>query len=75
MEGSPPDGYRVRPDPAYLIRGDCLYSDAVDWDPSVHQLTPDFREHLLAGHIAADFCFPLVVGKTWGAPGRLAPAR
>jgi hypothetical protein len=68
VEGSPHEGYRVRSDPAYLIRGDCLYSDEVDWEPSVRQLTLEFREHLSAGHVAPDFCFPLVVGKTWGAP-------
>jgi hypothetical protein len=66
--GSLPLGYRVNPQPAFLIRGDCLYSNAVGWEPSVHQLTPEFREHLSAGHISADFCFPLAVGKTWGAP-------
>jgi hypothetical protein len=68
VEGSPHEGYRVRSDPAYLIRGDCLYSDEVDWEPSVHLLTLEFRERLLAGHVAPDFCFPLAVGKTWGAP-------
>jgi hypothetical protein len=54
---------------AYLIRGDCLYMfRGVDWKHLGHQLTPALREDLLAGHIAADFCFPLAVGKTWGAP-------
>jgi hypothetical protein len=68
IEGSPPEGYRVRPDPAYLIRGDCLYSDGVDWEPLDRRLTPAYRGGLIAGHISPDFCFPLVVGKTWGAP-------
>jgi hypothetical protein len=68
MEGSPPTGRRVNASPAYLIRGDCLYSDGVGWEPLNHELTPAYHEDLLAGHIAADFCFPIVVGKTWGAP-------
>jgi hypothetical protein len=68
VESSPRAGYRVDQDPAYLIRGDCLYLSYVDWEPPHHQLTPEFREHLFAGHIAADLCFPLVVGKMWGAP-------
>jgi hypothetical protein len=67
-EGSPPMGYHVNAYPAYLIRDDCLYVNDVDWDPVSHQLTPAFRKDLFAGHIAADFCFPLVAGKTWGAP-------
>jgi hypothetical protein len=68
VEGLPPAGRRVDPDPAYLIRGDYLYMSYVDWNPARHQLTPEFRAHLFAGHLSADFCFPLVVGKTWGAP-------
>jgi hypothetical protein len=55
-------------DRAFLIRGDCLYSTEVEWDPQSHQLKKEFREDLLAGHLSADFCFPLVTGKTWGAP-------
>jgi len=66
-EGSPPPApYRVEPNPAHLIRGDCLYMN-VDWEPRDHQLNPAYREGVLAGQIAADFCFPLVAGKTWGA--------
>jgi hypothetical protein len=68
MEGAPPTGRAVDPNPAYLIRGDCAYLTYVEWNPRDHQLTPAFRQHLLAGHLAPDFCFPLVVGKTWGAP-------
>ncbi len=68
MEGSPPEGWRVEEERAYLIRTSCLYVNGVDWDPSRRQLTPAFRQDLLAGHIAADFCFPLAVGRTWGAP-------
>jgi hypothetical protein len=76
--GSPPPEYRANaPDGAYLIRGSCLYSSEVEWNPMNHKLTPGFRDELLAGHLSADFCFPLVAGKTWGAPhfmGWRAPA-
>ena len=65
-EGSPPTGSSVNPNPAYLIRGDCLYAD-VNWNPSAHQLTADFLKELDAS-LSPDFCFPLVVHKTWGAP-------
>lgn len=68
VDGSPPAGYHVTGDFAYLIRGDCLYSSEVDWEPLNHHLTPAFSEELFAGHLAADFCFPLVVHKMWGAP-------
>jgi len=69
IAGSPPLGYRTdSPDPGYLIRDGCLYSAEVEWDPEGHQLTPQFREELLAGHMAPDFCFPLTADKTWGAP-------
>ena len=76
-EGSPAMGYRVDPDPAFLIRGDCLYRlGARDWERSAHQLTPEFRKWLGVGEISADFCFPLTVHKTWGAPnwGGIRPA-
>ncbi len=75
VEGSPRPDYRVKPDPAFLIRGDCLYSDEVSWDPQNHRLNPDFLKRLTAGYFAPDFCFPLAVGKTWGAPhwGERAP--
>ena len=66
VEGSA--GYRVNPEPAVLIRGDCVYSSEVDWKAQEHQLTAAFREELAAGHLAPDFCFPLGKGKTWGAP-------
>ena len=66
-EGSP--GYAWQPNPAYLIRGDCLYRlGARDRELAAHQLTPDFLKSLGAGEISADFCFPLVAHKTWGAP-------
>ena len=67
-DGSPPTGWRVNASPAYLIRGDCLYSDGVGWEPLNHKLTAAYREDLLAGHISPDFCFPFVVHRTWGAP-------
>jgi hypothetical protein len=68
-------GYRVNANPAYLISGDCLYA-AVDWNPSAHQLTPYFLKWLGVGEFSPDFCFPLVVHKTWGAPnwGGIRPA-
>ena len=58
------------PNPAYLIRGDCVYASygEVGWDPSTHQLTPDFRKGLGIGYVSPDFCFPFAVYKTWGAP-------
>ncbi len=46
-EGSPPTGWRVNPNPAYLLRGDSLYAE-VDWDPSAHRLTPDSLRGLRA---------------------------
>ncbi len=36
-------------------------------DPRRHQLSPEFRQELSAGHLSPDFCFPLTTGKTWGA--------
>jgi hypothetical protein len=77
LDGSPPVGYRVNPDPAFLIHGDCLYRlSAHDWDRSAHQLTPEFRKWFAVGEISADFCFPLTAHKTWGAPnwGGIRPA-
>ena len=69
IEGSPPpDWIDPERERAYLIRGDCLYGSEVEWESRDHHISTAFREDLLAGHVAADFCFPLVVGKTWGAP-------
>jgi hypothetical protein len=79
-EGSPPKEWRVDavdPNPVYLIRGDCLYKlGADDWEPSTRQLSSDFLKWLGDGEISADFCFPLVVHRTWGAPnwGGIRPA-
>ena len=69
VEGAPREGYRVGPDAAYLIRGDCLYASygEAGWNQSTHQLTPDFRNGLSAGYLSPDFCFPLEVHKAWGA--------
>jgi hypothetical protein len=70
-------GNRVIPDPAFLVHGDCLYRlGANDWEPSAHQLAPEFIKWLGVGEISADFCFPLIVHKTWGAPnwGGIRPA-
>jgi hypothetical protein len=68
IEGSPRG--RVDPNPAYLIRGDCLYAEygETGWDPQTHQLTADFRKALDVGYVSPDFCFPLAVRKKWGAP-------
>jgi hypothetical protein len=69
IEGSPPpDWVHSERERAYLIRGDCVYLSELDGDPHDHQLARAFRQDLLAGHLSADFCFPLVVGKAWGAP-------
>jgi hypothetical protein len=79
IEGSPPPDAALSPSPtltaapspAYLIRGDCLYGPEygeAGWNPSDHQLTPDFRKGLNVGWLAPDFCFPLVAHKRWGAP-------
>jgi hypothetical protein len=68
LDGSPRSDYRVAPNPAYLIRADCLYSDEVSWDPLTHQLTPGFLKGLRDGYVSPDFCFPFVIHKTWGAP-------
>jgi hypothetical protein len=76
-EGSPRRGYRVDLDPAYLIQGDCLYRLGTgNWEPSYRRLSPDFLTWLSVGEISADFCFPLVMHKTWGAPnwGGIRPA-
>ena len=77
VDGALPVGYRVNPNPAFLIHGDCLYRLGTnDWEPSAHQLTPEFLKWLGVGEISADFCFPLIAHKTWGAPnwGGIRPA-
>jgi hypothetical protein len=71
IEGSPPTGGLVNPNPAYLIRGDCLYTTEVNWDPSAHQLTPDFLKGL-GLYLSPDFCFPLVMHKTLGRTSWIA---
>jgi len=79
IDGSPPPNAALSPsptltaapNPAYLIRGDCLYGPEYGedgWNPSDHQLTPDFRKGLSIGWLAPDFCFPLLPHKRWGAP-------
>ena len=68
--GALPPGYRLDwadRDIPYFIRDNCLYVDEVSWDPQRHQLSPEFRQELSAGHLSPDFCFPLTTGKTWGA--------
>ena len=57
---------QVDSNPAYLIRGNCLY--AASWDPRTHQVTQDFRKSLDVGYVSPDFCFSLTVRKKWGAP-------
>src|SRR5450631_1603899 len=64
--GAPPPRYPPDYAEAYLIRGDCVYLRFVKWDQRDHQLTPAYRQDLLAGRYAPDFCFPLATGKTWG---------
>lgn len=68
---SPSPTLTAAPSPAYLIRGDCLYGpeyEEAGWNPSDHQLTPDFRKGLSVGWLSPDFCFPLAAHKRWGAP-------
>jgi len=68
-EGALPPSYIAYPDEvAYLVRGNCVYTREVDWNPQRHQLTADFVKLLDRGAYSADFCFPLVTGETWGAP-------
>ncbi len=64
-EGESP-AWPVNPDRAYLLHGDCLYQD-VSWDSATHQLTADFRQGL-GTYLSPDYCFPLALRKTWGAP-------
>jgi hypothetical protein len=66
---SPHFELRIGPDEAWLIQGDCLFQLRKEyWTPSDHQLKPEFRKALSGGQVSADFCFPLKVGKAWGAP-------
>lgn len=79
IAGALPPGIRkdwADRDLPYLIRGNCLYSDEVTWDSQTHMLSPEFQKELSAGHMSPDFCFPLTVGQTWGAPNymNLRPA-
>jgi hypothetical protein len=70
MSGHPPPEYwTVGPDRdrAYLIRGNCLYLRWSEWDPIRRQLKQSYHNDLFAGRLAADFCVPLVIGKTWCA--------
>ena len=67
--GSVPPTVHIQPNPAYLIRNNCIYESEVAWNPTTHQLTETFRQGLLAGEYAPDFCFPLTAGKTWGHEG------
>ena len=68
VEGTPGTGYREMLDQMYLVRGNRLYRSPLSFTQPDHQLTRTFREDLLAGHLAADFCFPLTDAMTWGAP-------
>jgi hypothetical protein len=68
--GAPPNGWRVSPTSAYLIRGNLLYAPEyaeTGWNPATHTLTRQFVEGLRT-FSSPDFCFPLSVSKTWGAP-------
>ena len=66
-EGDQHAGSRVDLSSAYLLRGDCLYTTWVDWQPRDHTLKPEYRDALLAGHVVPDLCFPLAANNTWGA--------
>jgi len=67
IEGSPPpDWVHPEQERGYLIRDNCLYAD-VSWNPATRQVAPDFLKGLGA-YLSPDFCFPLVMHKTWGAP-------
>ena len=61
----------------YLIHEGCLYFlDPHDsWDEQGQRLKPDYQRRLLAGQVQPEFCFPLVVGRSFGkdlSPGRIA---
>jgi len=72
VAGSPQMGRRVDPDPAFLIRGNCLYRLSTrDWEPSAHQLTSDFLKWLTAGEISADFLFSSSARQTEHSSHRL----
>jgi hypothetical protein len=54
----------------YLIRGNCIYGPGYGgaaWNARTHTLTQDFSKGLRT-YSSPDFCFPLVLHKTWGAP-------
>lgn len=68
VAGSPRS--RVSASEIYLIRGSCLYKpqySGAAWNPGTHTLAQDFLKGL-GTYSSPDFCFPLVVNKTWGAP-------
>ncbi|HLK65195.1 MAG TPA: hypothetical protein VKU19_17260 [Bryobacteraceae bacterium] len=63
----------------YLIRNSCLYflDGAYSWDAENRQLTPEFREKLLANQELPAFCFPLVAGKKFATelPAGFTPSK
>ncbi|HLG97785.1 MAG TPA: hypothetical protein VKX49_15835 [Bryobacteraceae bacterium] len=73
FDGTPPAQYAPRAADAYLLHNDCIYTNNVDWFPLRHQLAPEFSKLLSDGTVSPDFCFPLEVGKTWGAPHPAQP--
>src|SRR5579862_4228675 len=52
-----------------LLRNDCLYDLQGD-----HEIGLPYREALLRGHAAPEFCFPMTVGATWGRVPETDPA-
>lgn len=68
--GTPRSNHQLTADPAYFIRGACVYGywGEAAWNPVTHRPGADFLKGLTGGWDAPDFCFPLTVGKTWGAP-------
>ena len=63
----------------YLIRKGCLYFlDPHDsWNEQEHRLTPDYQTRLQGGEVQPEFCFPLVVGQSFGkdSPPGWVPSR
>jgi hypothetical protein len=74
----------LRSESYLLIHQDCLYQlREIDREDSEdiwsaldhnHQVRPQYRDALRRGNIAADLCFPLAVGMTWGRVPDTSPA-
>jgi hypothetical protein len=57
-----------------LIRGNCVYNVDQQIDARTAQLRPEYRRDLLSDSVAAEFCFPLKSGSTWGKVSGTSPA-